>query len=295
MQIHQFRAMGSPCAFHYEGPSDWTGDMAALLATQEVRRIEGKYSLFSHSGVLADINRAAADGDAIDVDEETAQLLDFAFTCFDRSNGLFDITAGILRHAYDFSAHAVRRDVDMAAVLARTGMSKLDWQPPRLAFAATGMRLDFGGLGKEYAVDRAGQIFLANGVESCLIDLGGDLLALGPPVGADAWTIGVRDPLTDHGVLTEIALAKGAVATSGDSENYVLIDGTRHSHVIDPGTGIPTKGIASVTVMARTCMVAGAAATIGMLKGVGAVDWLSRQAMPYLVVETDGRRSERLP
>lgn len=269
--------------------------MVASLATDEVDRIAAKYSFFSSTSFLAEINQVADRGGAIDLDPESAALLEFGLACYGRSGGLFDITSGILKLAYDFSTHTIRQEVPLASLLARVGMNKLRWNPPTLEFPAFGMRLDFGGIAKEYAVDRVAAIFREHQIASALIDLGGDMVAVGPQPDGSAWEIGIRSPSAKTKVAAKVSLTKGAVTTSGDYENYIEIEGRRHSHVLNPISGLPTADIVSVTALAANCMAAGAATTIAMLHGDSAADWLRTQNIPFLAVTAEGKQINALP
>jgi thiamine biosynthesis lipoprotein len=295
LMVHCFRAMGSPCAFRFFAKSAWEGETVAGLALDEVRRVEAKYSRYSNESFLSHINRHANRGEAVEIDAETGRLLDFALTCFKRSGGLFDITAGVLRQAYDFRSHKRRGEVDLNAMLAVTGLEKLSWDASRLEFTVAGMQLDLGGVAKEYAADRAAAIFRENGLPSCLVDLGGDMTAAGPPADAAAWIIGIRDPRFEDELLASLHLRKGAIATSGDYENYVDIDGERHGHFINPKTGLPAIGMSSVTALASNCMAAGAAATIAMLLGENGIGWLSQRQIPFCSLTSQGEKIETLP
>lgn len=294
-RIHGFRAMGSSCSFRFFLESEWEAEIVAGLAMDEVRRIEAKYSAHSPDSYLSHVNECATKGQEVQLDPESVSLMRFAFFCFQRSGGLFDITAGVLRRAYDFKGHRRRTDVAIEPLLEMTGLAKLGWIPPKLTFAVPGMQLDLGGIAKEYAVDRAATVFRENGVRNCLIDLGGDMAAIGPPPTSAAWAIGVRDPRIDGESLATILLAEGAIATSGDYENYIEIDGERLSHIINPKTGFPAQGLASVTVPAGTCMAAGAVTTIAMLYEAEGIAWLEDNNVPFCALTSEGELVTKLP
>ena len=291
---YDFRAMASPCALQLFAGSRTQADMAAALAVAEVERIEKTYSRYRADGTLAAINRAAAAGEAVAVDDETAGLLDYAFACYAKSDGLFDITAGVLRRAWDFRSGRLPGRGSVEALLPLIGMDKLDWRRPHLRFAAPGMELDLGGIGKEYAVDRVATLLAADGIDSGLIDLGGDLFALGPLPDGAPWRIGLRDPHDGAKLIGDVALTRGALATSGDYERCLVIGGRRYSHILDPRTGWPVHGLSSVTALAPQCMVAGSATTIAMLKEADGVRWLSALGVPHWWVDDNGRQGGTL-
>ena len=180
-----FEAMASPCAFHLYAEQEAAAELAAIAAQEEVARIEAKFSRYRPQSELSRLNRAAKDGGAVEVDDETAALLDFAFAAYEKSDGLFDITSGLLRQAWDFTALRLPEQAALDALLERVGMKHVRWQAPRLGFARAGMELDFGGIAKEYAVDRAAEFVTGCGIAHGMIDLGGDMHAWGPhPDGA---------------------------------------------------------------------------------------------------------------
>jgi len=294
---YSFRAMGTICTLQLYADSLAQADMAAAWALAEVERIEAKYSRYSESSTLSSINRAATKGEPVAVDEETAGLFEFAFACHQKSKGLFDITSGILRRAWDFSSGKLPDGSAVSALLPFIGMDKLLWRPPHLIFLQPGMELDFGGIGKEYAVDRLGSLLNSAGIMRGLVDLGGDLVALGPHPDGQPWRIGLRNPDDPTDIAETVALSCGALATSGDYERRIEIDGVRYCHILNPYTGWPVRGLSSVTVVAPQCMEAGSVATIAILKGYEGIPWLACQNLSHCWIDEQGQkgRSCRLP
>lgn len=277
--------MGSECVLHLFGQAH----AAAAEAEAEVLRIEHRYTRYRPESLLSEINRAAAAGVPIDVDEETAALVDYAFAAHRKSGGLFDITTGILRRAWNFSSGNLPDQSAIERLLPFVGLDKIRWERPRLSFPLPGVELDFGGIGKEYAADRAAAICALAGLAHGLIDLGGDLHALGPKPDGSPWQIHLRHPRRPGEALAIIPLARGGLATSGDYERYVKINGERHSHILDPWTGWPVRGLAGVTVVAGRCLVAGSLATIAMLKGRAGAAWLQQLDASCLWLDTTGQ------
>lgn len=287
-----FSAMATACRLQLRAPAGLAAGVGSRVML-EIARIEQKYSRYRPGSLLSQINRVAAAGGEILVDDETASLLDFAYTCHRRSDGLFDITSGLLRRAWDFSADSRQAAPPapgvIGALLPRIGLDKVVWRRPLLRFSVAGMELDFGGIGKEYAVDRAADICRNAGITSGLIDLGGDIVALGPRPDGQPWSIGLRHPRQPDALLCESPLDAGALATSGDYERCMLIGGRRYAHILHPETGWPVRGLTSVTVLAPRCMVAGGVATIALLKERRGPDWLAGTDLPHLWVDEDGR------
>jgi thiamine biosynthesis lipoprotein len=150
------------------------------------------------------------------------------------------------------------------------------------------MELDFGGFGKEYAVDRAASVLGAAGVASALVNLGGDLRIVGCRAQDQGWLLGIADPRQDGAVFASITLHDGALATSGDYERFFEHAGRRYCHVLDPRSGWPAQGWRSVSVSAPACLAAGAISTIAMLKGGDGLAFLRGEAVNFLAVDAQG-------
>jgi thiamine biosynthesis lipoprotein len=279
---YPFRAMGSRCEIRLYASSEELAAACAQAAIADVLRLEAKYSRYRDDSVTAAINRVAAVGGTVDVDAETATLLDYAATCFEQSDGLFDLTSGILREAWS----ADRRELPDAALLqcllARVGWSKVCWQRPRLAFGVSGMAIDFGGVVKEYAADRAATLCAEAAFRHGLVDLGGDIKIVGPHPDGTPWVVGIQHPRNPEAVMATLDLFHGAIATSGDYERFVEIDGRRYSHILSPRTGMPVNGLAGVSVAAPECVVAGSATTIAMLMEDRGPEWLDEVGLPHV-------------
>ena len=270
---------------------------AAGAAIAEVRRIERKYSRYLGDSIVSRVNRCSGHA-PVDIDAETAALLDYANACYLESGGLFDITSGVLRRAWDFKRAHPPAKAEMEPLLALIGWSKLEREDQRVFLPVAGMELDFGGFGKEYAVDCAARVCLEHGIFAGLVNLGGDLCSLGPQPGEQPWGVGIRHPRPNEGshqeLIATLPLFSGAIATSGDYERYIVFEGRRHSHILDPRTGESVQGPQSVTVHGPTCLVAGSAATIAMLKGdENSAPWLDELGLPYLHVSRAGTVLDR--
>ncbi len=144
------------------------------------------------------------------------------------------------------------------------------------------MELDFGGVVKEYAADRAAVICAQAGFRHGLVDLGGDIKIVGPHPDASPWSVGIQHPRIADAVMATLELSHGAVATSGDYERFLEIDGTRYCHILSPRTGMPVRGLAGVSVAAEECVVAGSATTIAMLMEDRGAAWLEEVGLPHV-------------
>ncbi len=271
--------MGSPCEVLSEAKTEAAADEITSVAASEAWRIEDKFSRYRADNVVDRIN--SAEGACVEVDEETARLLDFAVRLHSLSNGMFDITSGILRRVWTFDGGSlVPSEEEVRQVLGGVGWHKARWDRPVLQLQA-GVEIDFGGIGKEYAVDRAVMQLREMTDTPCLVNFGGDLAVTGPPRHRPAWSIGI-DGSGLGNADNVIKLSDGALATSGDSRRFIEKDGIRYSHVLDPHTGWPVRdAAASITVAADTCTQAGMLSTLAMLRGGGAEAFLSEQNEQY--------------
>ena len=284
---HPFPAMGSRCEIRIYASTEEEAMAVARRAVADVQRLDAKYSNYRDDSVTAAINRVAAAGGATDVDDETASLLDYADTCFEQSEGLFDLTSGALRQAWGAHCTELPSAAVLERLLQRVGWDKVLWSRPRLEFSVPGIELDFGGVVKEYAADRAAAICAEAGIRHGLVDLGGDIKIIGPHPDGASWSVGIQHPRQAGAVMAMIALSNGAIATSGDYERFVEIDGKRYSHIVSPRTGMPVRGLAGVSVVAPECVVAGSATTIAMLMEERGPAWLEEVGLPHVWMDQE--------
>jgi len=182
--LHQFKAMGGPAQIQLP---DTPQTNAALQATRiELQRLEAKYSRYKADSLISKINASAGQG-FIACDEETWALLNYAEQLHDRSGGLFDITSGVYRRAWDFSTANIPSQSCLDAIRPLVCWAEVVRENDQIALPRTGMELDLGGLVKEYAVDRACTVLQSHGIHSALISLAGDLRALGTKPNGQPW------------------------------------------------------------------------------------------------------------
>ena len=253
-----------------------------------VCRLEARYSRYRDDSFLSEINRVAACGGSVQVDDETGGLLDYAAACYEQSGGLFDITSGLLREAWRFESGSLPDPVLIEQLLTRVGWHRLRWEAPRLVFPVAGMSLDLGGVVKEYAADRAASLARGLGIRHGIVNLGGDIRIVGPHPDGTPWRIGIQHPREPNAILRAIELTQGGMASSGDYARCIVLDGVRYGHILDPLTGWPVQHLAAVSVWADFCVVAGSASTIAMLKGEGGIDWLKSLGLPHYWVNVQG-------
>lgn len=276
-----FQAMGSPCEVLLEGGKRADAKQWTRMAAAEAWRIEDKYSRYLPDSALSRINEAA--GRPIETDAETARLLDFAAQLHELSHGRFDVTSGVLRRVWTFDgSDRLPTPADVSDVLVHVGWERVDWDGETVCLPA-GMEIDFGGIGKEYAVDRVAGMLRTESAQPVLVNFGGDLAIAAAPRNREGWVVGIDSA---GGVATTasqpITIRSGALATSGDARRFLEKDGVRYGHIVDPSTGWPVPGApGSVTVAADTCTQAGMLSTLAMLQGGGAEAFLDAEGVRY--------------
>lgn len=279
-----FRAMAAENEIYIDHGDDAIAHRAAQAAMAEVARIEEKYSRYRDDSALSAINRGAG-GAPVAIDVETRTLLDYADAVFRQSEGMFDITSGVLRRAWNYDSQELPTQQAIDALLPLIGWSRVERTPTSIRLPTPGMQIDFGGFGKEYASDRAAAVIKLHGVQHALVNLAGDLAVVGAHADGSPWQVAVRHPRAPDGPIAHIPVKAGGVATSGDYERYMLVDGKRYHHILNPRTGWPVNGLASVSVVAPSCLVAGSMTTIAMLKPESeALAWLASLDVPYLAI-----------
>jgi thiamine biosynthesis lipoprotein len=273
-----FHAMATPCELRLETDDRATALAAARAVESEARRIELKFSRYRDDSVVGQIN--ASNGKDVCVDEETAHLLDFAANCFDVSGGLFDITSGVLRRIWKFDgSDRLPSPEQIRSVTPFVGWNKVTWRSPVIGLPP-GMEIDLGGLAKEYAVDKALAEVQAITREPALVNFGGDLRVSGSRKNGMRWKVAIESVEAAGQLAGLLELADGAIATSGDSRRFLLKDGIRYGHILNPRTGRPVaQAPRSVTVAAATCVEAGMIATLAVLQGKNAEKFLKREAV----------------
>ena len=279
-----FEAMACENELQFYAADAQTAQNAANKAITEVRRIESRYSRYREDGVISRINNAAGKSN-VNIDEETASLLRHADFCFYTSRGLFDITSGVLRQIWNFREGIPPSAQAIAAILPRVGWDKVEFGGKRIRLPHKGMEIDFGGIGKEYAADRAALVLHGEGISSGLVNLGGDIRILGPHPDGSPWPIHIVHPRQQDTILRTFNLAQGALATSGDYQRYLDLDGKRYCHILNPRTGWSVSHWQSVSVVASQCMEAGSATTISMLLESDAISYLQDRGASYLLVD----------
>ncbi len=280
--------MASPCEVVIVADDEAAANALAASAINEVARIERKYSRYRADSIVSRIN-AAAGARPVACDDETCALLDYADSLYRASDGLFDITSGVLRRAWNFSTSQVPSPAELAPLLTLVGWSAVERDAAGVRLPQAGMELDFGGFGKEYAADRAAAALIAQGAQHGYVNLSGDMRFIGPRPDGSPWMIGIQHPREANRMVATIPVERGGLATSGDYERYFVRDGRRYCHILEPRSGMPVTHWQTVSVLAPMAVIAGNCSTIAMLKQADGLAFLEQTGMNFLAVDHLGQ------
>jgi thiamine biosynthesis lipoprotein len=279
-----FAAMASDCELLIQCSEAQQAKQIAEIAAQEVWRLQDKYSRYQADAWLARLN--ASDGQWFPIDQETSGLLDFADQIFELSEGMFDLTSGVLRKVWRFDGgNQLPSSTEVAQLTSNIGWQKIQRTETQIRMPK-GFELDLGGLVKEWAADKALALVQAFAPDvPVLINLGGDLRVSGPQINGQPWQVGVKSPGFES-ESQQVSLSQGALTTSGDENRFILHQGKRYGHLLNPKTGWPVEDAASsVTVAAPTCLIAGVLSSLALLKGKQARHFLEQQGVTFWLVD----------
>ena len=268
---------------------------AAFAAVEQVDR---DMSLYRPESDVGRLNRLAAQQD-MTIRGSTAAVLRESLSVGAASRGALDVTISPLLARWGF--HSVRqeapgpRQLEAALALVDYRYVHFDDANGTVRLARPGVQLDFGGIAKGYAVDRAAEALREHGVHQGMVNAGGDLRLLGRHPDGNPWVVGVQHPLTPARLLLALSLDGGAVATSGNYMRYRVYNGRRYGHLLHPQRGYPADTALSMTVVAPTAMRADALATAALVMGRDGLAWLRGQpGVEAIMVTRSPTRSDRL-
>lgn len=237
--------------FDQISPEEAEQVFAAVFA--EMERVEGLLSAHEPDSDIARINRGA--GEMVTVAPETFRVLQVALDFSRVSGGAFDITIGPLRDYWNEVEQQHRElpeapEVAPLQALVDYRQVELDEDGPGVRLENEHMALDLGGVAKGYAVDRAAEVLRQQGLESAMVDAGGDIALIGSRPGGEDYRIGVQHPRGENDVAAVLEASDTMIMTSGDYQRYIEVEGERFHHIIDPDTGYPARsGVISATVV----------------------------------------------
>ena len=266
------KLMGNRFEITVEADQEKDADFFLDLAVNEIKRIEEKLSTFKAHSETNLINDNAGK-QAVSVSEETFRLIQRSIKISEITQGAFDISYGSIdKRFWNFDTQMTELpSKEVAKNFIRLINYKniiLNEDNFSVLLKEEGMRIGFGGIGKGYAAECAKKILLENGVKAGIVNASGDLTAFGKPKEIEKWTIGIAHPDVAHQSFSTMEITDMAVATSGNYEKYVMIDGKKYSHTIDPKTGYPISGIKSVTIISPNAEISDAFATPVTIMGI---------------------------
>ena len=264
------RLMGSAFELIVTANQPKTGKQLLQDCITEVQRIEKLLTEFNEESETSLINRNAGK-QAVIVSDETYTLLQRSIHISNLSQGAFDITAGVLKKLYDFKRKEIKipSDENIKVALQKTGFKKIQLMPGNKVFLEKpGMHIGFGAIGKGYAADQVKKMLEEKGVASGVVNASGDLTAWGTRPDGSHWKAGIAHPDKSSSVLLWLPVNGASIATSGDYEQYFELNGVRYSHNIDPKTGLPVRGIKSVSVISPAAELSDALATAVTIMGI---------------------------
>lgn len=243
-------------------------------AIEEIRRIEKLLTTFSEESETANINRNAGI-EPVKVSEETFNIIERSIRISKLTQGAFDITYGSVDKRlwnFDTTMQALpdKQTAKKMVCLVNYRNIILDKKNTTVFLKEHGMRIGFGGIGKGYAAERARHVMQSMNMDSGIVNASGDLTVWGFQPNGEAWTIGIVNPNMAGEIFSYMKVTNMAIATSGNYEKYVMIDGKKYSHTINPRTGLPVTGIKSVTILTTNAEIADAMATPVMIMGIEA-------------------------
>ncbi|MDR3716459.1 MAG: FAD:protein FMN transferase [Puia sp.] len=264
-------------------------------AIAEIRRIESLLTTYRDDSETNLINRNAGVA-PVTVSAETFGIIRRSIRISAITQGAFDISYGSVdKRLWNFDTHMQRLpDRETAKKMVRLINYRnilLDPEKTTVFLKEKGMRIGFGGIGKGYAAERAKSIMMERGADSGIVNASGDLAAWGYQPDGKPWTIGIANPNSAGQIFSYMNITNMALATSGNYEKYIMIDGKKYSHTIDPRTGLPIRGIKSVTIISPNAEVADAMATPVMIMGIRAgLDMIDQiKEIEAIVIDDDDR------
>lgn len=287
------RLMGTDFEISLVAPTEQIGYINIDEAVSEIRRIEAMISSWDKNSETSEINRNAGI-QPVQVSKELFQLIERAKKLSEITDGAFDISYASMDHIwkYDGTMDRMPTDAQVKASVEKIGYQKilLDEEQQTVFLSQEGMRIGFGAIGKGYAADRAKELLISKGVKGGIVNASGDLTTWGTRETGEKWMVGITNPMDKDKIFTWLPIVESSVATSGDYEKYIIFKGEKYSHIIDPRTGYPTKGVTSVSIFAKKAELCDALATAVFIMGRDSGIHLINQLDGVEVVLVDGEK-----
>ena len=264
-----FSAMGTNCEISYTATSENQAFSFREKTLNWINYFENRYSRYLPKSLISKINNSAGI-QPVKITEEDYRLFNFCDTLHFLTKGIFDPTTLPLSKIWDFKSKnpTVPPKFIIEKTLSKIGWKKVVFDEDYTFLPESGMGIDLGGFGKEYAVDRVIELAKEHEISSALVNLGGDVRSIGSPPNSDFWRIGIEDPNFKGHARFALIANNLAVATSGNYQRYFESNGVRYGHLLNHQTGYPTtSSYLSASVVAKTCLEAGILSTCSLLDG----------------------------
>ena len=286
--------LGSPFEITVVAKDSIEGNYFIELAISEVKRIENQISDWIPTTQISLVNKNAGI-QAVKVDSEVFDLVARAIKISELTDGAFDISYASMDKIWKFdgSMKAMPSDDAIKKSVAKIGYKNiiLNKQDQSIFLKIEGMKLGLGGIGQGYIADKVKDKLLANGCLSGIVNVSGDINAWGKQSNQKPWTVGIVNPMNKNKVFATFPLENSSIETSGNYEKYVIFNGIRYSHIIDPRSGFPAQGVVSVSVFAKQTEIADALATgifvLGVEVGLDLVNQL--KGIECIIVDDKGK------
>jgi thiamine biosynthesis lipoprotein len=286
--------LGSPLEITVVAKDTIQGNQYIDLAITEVKRIEYLISDWIPSTQISQVNKNAG-SKPVKVDKEVFDLVGRAIKVSQITSGAFDISYASMDKIWKFdgSMKAMPTEEAIKKSVSKIGYKNiiLDSKEQTIFLKNEGMKLGLGGIGQGYIADKVKELLFSKGCTSGIVNVSGDINAWGRQPDGNPWTVGIVNPLNKNKVFATFPLEDSAVETSGNYEKYVIFNGIRYSHIIDPRTGYPAQGVVSVSVFAKQTEIADALATgifvMGVEVGIDLVNQL--KGVECIMVDDKGK------
>jgi thiamine biosynthesis lipoprotein len=286
--------LGSPLEITVVAKDTIQGNQYIDLAITEVKRIEYLISDWIPSTQISQVNKNAG-SKPVKVDKEVFDLVGRAIKVSQITSGAFDISYASMDKIWKFdgSMKAMPTEEAIKKSVSKIGYKNiiLDSKEQTIFLKNEGMKLGLGGIGQGYIADKVKELLFSKGCNSGIVNVSGDINAWGRQQDGNPWTVGIVNPLNKNKVFATFPLEDSAVETSGNYEKYVIFNGIRYSHIIDPRTGYPAQGVVSVSVFAKQTEIADALATgifvMGVEVGIDLVNQL--KGVECIMVDDKGK------
>nr|WP_299342642.1 FAD:protein FMN transferase [Allomuricauda sp.] len=264
------KLMGTRFEITVVAPNEDIGYINIDEAVSEIKRIEKVISSWDEASETSLINKNAGIK-PVKVSSELFNLIERSIKVSEITSGAFDITYASMDKIWKFDGSMDKRpsESEIKNSVSKIGYQKivLNEENQTVFLPERGMRIGFGAIGKGYAADKAKELLISKQVKAGIINASGDLTTWGTKATGEKWLVGIANPLSKDKVFSWLPVVESSVATSGNYEKYIMLDNKKYSHIIDPRTGYPTRGINSVSVFAKYAELCDAMATAVFIMG----------------------------